>query len=352
VAFTAFKLLPAERGKDRIIALGPRLRNGAALDQVIHGLGNVGGVIPYALDVLGTKQQVDARCDIARVFQHVGQELAKDRNAQRVDLLVAPPYRKRLFQIARGIAVEHLLELCQDYGAHVLHAAAHPQRVRLPFQQRRTLGDVLGEIPDAFQIVAQPQRADELAQINRHRLPPRNRQYRLILDLALKRDGDSVILIGDTGGHLGASLYLREIEGREAGPPPPVDFSAERRNGDFVRAMIQGGFVAACHDLSDGGLLVALAEMAMAGMRGITLDPIPTGLPKHAYLFGEDQARYLIEVEDPQAVLNVARAAGVPARAIGVVGGASLTLHGSGAISVATLKAINEAWLPGYMAQA
>jgi phosphoribosylformylglycinamidine synthase len=171
------------------------------------------------------------------------------------------------------------------------------------------------------------------------------------VDLALKRDGDVVILIGDTGGHLGASLYLREIEGREAGPPPPVDLAAERCNGDFVRHMIQGGLVAACHDLSDGGLLVALAEMAMAGMHGITLDPIPTGLPKHAYLFGEDQARYLIEVENPQAVLNAARAAGVPARAIGVVRGASLTLYGSGAISVATLKATNEAWLPGYMAR-
>jgi phosphoribosylformylglycinamidine synthase II len=172
------------------------------------------------------------------------------------------------------------------------------------------------------------------------------------VDLALKRDGDSVILIGDTGGHLGASLYLREIEGREAGPPPPVDFSAERRNGDFVRAMIQGGFVAACHDLSDGGLLVALAEMAMAGMRGLALYPLPTELPFHAYLFGEDQARYLIEAEDARAVLEAAGVAEVPARVIGVVGGASLTLPGAGAISVYALKATNEAWLPGYMAQA
>ena len=172
------------------------------------------------------------------------------------------------------------------------------------------------------------------------------------VDLALKRAGDTVILIGDTSGHLGASLYLREIEGREAGPPPPVDLAAERRNGDFVRAMIRSKYVAACHDLSDGGLLVGLAEMAMAGLRGITLDPIPIELPKHAYLFGEDQARYLVETADPQPVLDAARAAGVPARVIGVVGGASLTLHGGGAISIATLKARNEAWLPGYMARA
>jgi phosphoribosylformylglycinamidine synthase len=172
------------------------------------------------------------------------------------------------------------------------------------------------------------------------------------VDLALKRDGNAVILIGDTSGHLGASLYLREIEGREAGPPPPVDLPAERRNGDFVRAMIQGGFVAACHDLSDGGLLVALAEMAMAGLRGLALYPVGTELPLHAFLYGEDQARYLIETKDPQAVLQAARAAGVSARVIGVVGGASLTLPGGGAISVDALRATNEAWLPGYMAQA
>ena len=123
------------------------------------------------------------------------------------------------------------------------------------------------------------------------------------VDLALKRDGDALILIGDTGGHLGCSLYLREIEGSEAGPPPPVDLAAERRNGDFVRGEIRGGLVAACHDLSDGGLLAAIAEMAMAGRRGVALDPVAAGLAAHAYLFGEDQARYLIETADPEAVL-------------------------------------------------
>ena len=63
------------------------------------------------------------------------------------------------------------------------------------------------------------------------------------VDLALKRDGDALILIGETNGHLGCSLYLREIEGSQAGPPPPVDLAAERRNGDFVRGMIRAGQV-------------------------------------------------------------------------------------------------------------
>jgi phosphoribosylformylglycinamidine synthase II len=171
------------------------------------------------------------------------------------------------------------------------------------------------------------------------------------VDLALKCDGDVLILIGETSGHLGASLYLREIEGSEAGPPPSVDLPAERRNGDFVRAEISAGRVAACHDVSDGGFFVAVAEMAMAGRHGVSLRPMPAGLPCNAYLFGEDQARYLLETTDPEAVLAAARAAGVPARVIGTVEGAALTLPGGGAISVDALKAANEAWLPRYMEQ-
>jgi phosphoribosylformylglycinamidine synthase subunit PurL len=172
------------------------------------------------------------------------------------------------------------------------------------------------------------------------------------VDLALKRHGDALILIGETRGHLGCSLYLREIEGSDAGPPPAVDLTAERRNGDFVRGEIRAGRVAACHDLADGGLLAAVAEMAMAGGRGAVLAPFPGGLPRNAFLFGEDQARYVVETAVPDIVLGAARAAGIPARVIGTVGGVALTLTDAGAISVDALKATNEAWLPGYMAQA
>jgi phosphoribosylformylglycinamidine synthase subunit PurL len=171
------------------------------------------------------------------------------------------------------------------------------------------------------------------------------------VDLALKRDGDSLILIGETSGHLGCSLYLREIEGCEAGPPPEVDLAAERKNGDFVRAQIRAGRVGACHDLSDGGFLAAVAEMAMAGGRGVSFDPLPAALPRHAFLFGEDQARYLVETPDPDALLAEARGAGVAARVVGAVGGVALTLPGVGAISVGALRATNEAWLPDFMAR-
>src|SRR5207244_5379526 len=107
----------------------------------------------------------------------------------------------------------------------------------------------------------------------------------------------------------------------------------------------------ACHDLADGGLLVALAEMAMAGGRGAALDPLPPTVAAHAWLFGEDQARYLVATAEPELVLAAAKNARICAQRIGTVGGDALTLPGGDAISVAQLKAANEAWLPGYMAQ-
>jgi phosphoribosylformylglycinamidine synthase subunit PurL len=171
------------------------------------------------------------------------------------------------------------------------------------------------------------------------------------VDLALKQDGNALVLIGETKGHLGASLYLREIEGREDGPPPPADLAAEKRNGDFVRDLIGKGHVAACHDISDGGLLVAAAEMAMAGGRGIALDQLSAAHSRHVRLFGEDQARYLIETDDPDRVLAAAKTAVIYAQRIGTVGGDELTLPGAGAISVKQLRAENEGWLPTYMAE-
>jgi phosphoribosylformylglycinamidine synthase len=79
------------------------------------------------------------------------------------------------------------------------------------------------------------------------------------MSLALKAEGETLILIGETKGHLGSSLYLREILGREDGPPPPVDLAAESTNGHLVWKLINHGWITACHDVSDGGLLVAIA---------------------------------------------------------------------------------------------
>lgn len=172
------------------------------------------------------------------------------------------------------------------------------------------------------------------------------------VDIAVREAGLVLVLVGETRGHLGQSVYLRDILGREDGAPPPVDLAVEKRNGDFVRAQIAAGRVAACHDLSDGGLGLALAEMAMAGGVGLTVTPPPQGsCPAHAWLFGEDQGRYVLAVRPAAAdmVVRDAAAASVPIARLGTTGGPVLTVEGLLAISVADLRRTHEAWLPAYM---
>ncbi|MDZ5648094.1 phosphoribosylformylglycinamidine synthase subunit PurL [Nitrospirillum sp. BR 11828] len=172
----------------------------------------------------------------------------------------------------------------------------------------------------------------------------------LAIGSGFKAEGDVVLLLGKTEGHVGQSLYLREVHGREEGAPPPVDLAAERRAGDLVRGLIEARKLTACHDLADGGLAVGLAEMALRGKKGVAL----TGLEAAdaGLLFGEDQGRYLITAAagDVAAVTDAAKAAGVPVTTLGTVGGDALTGLGGGALALADLRAVHEGWLPGYMA--
>ena len=167
-------------------------------------------------------------------------------------------------------------------------------------------------------------------------------------DLALRRDDDILILLGGTRGQLGQSIYLRQLLQRQDGPPPTVDLLTERRNGDFVRGLIATGQVDTCHDLSDGGLLVAAAEMAMAGDMGMDLN----GPDDPGFWFGEDQGRYVLAVPArvAEVILRQAEQQQVPALGIGRTGGEALTLNAGVPISLAELRRSHEAWLPDYMA--
>jgi phosphoribosylformylglycinamidine synthase len=170
--------------------------------------------------------------------------------------------------------------------------------------------------------------------------------------LAFKGEGETILLAGETNGWLGQSLYLRDICRRAEGAPPPVDLAAERRNGDLVRRLISNGFATAVHDVSDGGLLVALAEMAMASGIGARLDAAPAEIPSHAFWFGEDQGLYVLTVRASQAdaVAKAAKFAGVPIRRLGITSGNALTLPDERPMLVANLRNRFEGWFPAYMA--
>jgi phosphoribosylformylglycinamidine synthase II len=164
--------------------------------------------------------------------------------------------------------------------------------------------------------------------------------------IAFKAADEDIILIGGSPGWLGCSAYASVCCGREDGAPPPVDLAAERRNGEFVASLIAAGRVSAVHDVSDGGVAVAIAEMTVA--RGIGAQVAAQGL---AWAFGEDQARYVLAAAQDEATRIVAdaAAAGVSATRIGVTGGAALVFAGEAPIPVSEIAKAREGFLPALM---
>ncbi|MCW5722418.1 MAG: phosphoribosylformylglycinamidine synthase II, partial [Devosia sp.] len=170
-------------------------------------------------------------------------------------------------------------------------------------------------------------------------------------------ENQPILLIGGPavrGTHLGQSIYLRDLFDRKDGPAPHVDLVAEKKTGDFVRKLIRSGVVTACHDLSDGGLGVALAEMAIASGIGARIVDLEGHDPILQY-FAEDQGRYLVTLNlDPQgdeivALWDEAKALGLHAPWIGTTGGLELVLGEAKPVAVATLKSAHEGWFPNYM---
>nr|WP_175581527.1 phosphoribosylformylglycinamidine synthase subunit PurL [Thalassospira lucentensis] len=169
--------------------------------------------------------------------------------------------------------------------------------------------------------------------------------------IGIKAGEGTLIMIGAATGELGQSLYLKTIEGREEGAPPPVDLNAEKRAGSLVRELIELGVVKTCHDIADGGLLVTIAEMCMAGNVGADVS-LPEQGSEAAWLFGEDQGRYVIATSDPDKVLNAAASANMAAVIVGQIGGDAISIEGEAKVSVSELRDLNEGWMPSFMADA
>ena len=164
--------------------------------------------------------------------------------------------------------------------------------------------------------------------------------------VAFKEADETILLIGETKGEFGASIYCREMCGCTKSAPPRVDLAAERKNGEFVLKINK--YITACHDVSDGGVGITLAEMAMAGNIGAVIDA-PADLPLHAFLFAEDQARYVVTTKLPDTIINKAKDAGIAVTVIGRTGGEKLKFPDKFKVTVAELKSAHEKWFPEFM---
>jgi phosphoribosylformylglycinamidine synthase len=165
--------------------------------------------------------------------------------------------------------------------------------------------------------------------------------------IAFKGPGETLMLLGHSTGHVGQSLWLDVCHGRREGPPPPVDLGVERRLGELARHLIGGGLATAVHDISDGGALVAIAEMVLASGTGVELT-LPNVPDPAAIFFGEDQGRMLVTTTDPDAVKAAASAAKIFSAPIGRTGGDSLAGPGF-SVELADLRAAHESFFPRLM---
>ncbi len=177
--------------------------------------------------------------------------------------------------------------------------------------------------------------------------------WRRMAGIGFAGEGECILLVGAPdawGTHLGQSAWLRDLHGRREGPCPPVDLAHEKRAGDFVRSLIRSGIATAVHDCSDGGLAVALAEMAMASGIGATVNALG-GVSLAGQFFGEDQGRYCVSIarDDLEKTHEMAERAGIFAPWIGTTGGNALKLGDSRAMSVEDLRAAHESWFPRFM---
>ncbi|HYD25510.1 MAG TPA: phosphoribosylformylglycinamidine synthase subunit PurL, partial [Croceibacterium sp.] len=154
--------------------------------------------------------------------------------------------------------------------------------------------------------------------------------YARMATIGLKAEGEDIVLIfaGKTG-HLGQSLWLREILGREDGDPPPVDLEKEAAVGTFIREQIAIGRISAVHDISDGGFLVALAEMALRGGIGAAID-LGDATNLTGWAFGEDQGSYLVTMKDSLSFQRALNARHLIAIHFGETGGSSLKISSMG----------------------
>ncbi len=165
--------------------------------------------------------------------------------------------------------------------------------------------------------------------------------------IGFKAEGETLVVLGHSSGHVGQSLWLDVCHDRREGPAPTVDLSVERRLGELLREIIGQGVVSAVHDISDGGALVAVAEMAISGNLGVEVS-LPKVPNPAAILFGEEQGRALVATSNPEAVIATATKANIFAASIGKVGGTAVQGPGF-SVSVTDLRAAHEGFFPKLM---
>jgi phosphoribosylformylglycinamidine synthase len=177
------------------------------------------------------------------------------------------------------------------------------------------------------------------------------KDYNNMVTMDLKGIGNILLVIGKTEGHLDQSLFAREILNEKNGPPPEINLFNEKNNGETILKLIEKKFIKAAHDVSLGGIITALSQMCIKGKKGATLKKPNYLINKFEYLFGEDQGRYLVEIDknNLKDVIKILADNTVHYDELGTVSDNDLIIDDKSKVSIDDLIKSNNTWLVNYM---
>ena len=177
------------------------------------------------------------------------------------------------------------------------------------------------------------------------------KDYKKMISMDLKEINNLVLIIGKTEGHIDQSLFARTILDEKNGPPPEVNLFNEKNNGESILNLIDKGYVKSAHDISLGGLLVAISKMCIQGSKGIKINKPKNLINEIEYFFAEDQGRYLIEInkEDLKEVTKILDKNSVHHEEFGIITENDMIINEKTKVTIDELKSYYTNWLSKYM---
>ena len=179
------------------------------------------------------------------------------------------------------------------------------------------------------------------------------KNYKNMVTMGLKKVDNTLLVIGKTEGHLDQSLFARDILNEKNGPPPEINLFNEKNNGETILKLIDKKFIKAAHDVSLGGIITALSKMCIIGKKGVTLKKPNYLISQFEYLFGEDQGRYIVEIDkdDLKNVTKILLESSVHFDELGTITENELIIDDKSKVSIDDLIKSHTTWLTNYMSK-
>ena len=177
------------------------------------------------------------------------------------------------------------------------------------------------------------------------------KEYSKMISMDFKNINNKVFVLGKTDGHLDQSIFAKEILREKKGPPPEVNLFNEKNIGNAILTLYKNNFIESAHDISLGGILVAVSKMCIKGNKGIKIGKLKNLMNRFEYFFGEDQGRYIVEIkeENLKKVIDILENNSVHYDKLGIITENSIEIENEPKLAIDELSKYNNNWVKDYM---